>query len=288
MISAQATISRFRRDLTIGAFVRASLATGAAASIVLSPFVGTWIHGSLTLMVILTLWMVLGYRSLKGSRLAADSPFLIATGRFDEAETRIDAALRSFSLFRTGKLLSLHQLAVLRHAQRRWQESTMLCHALLGQRLGALAGLSKPSLLLLADNLLHQGDLAGTYESLGRLYRMRLNLPEALALQQLQLEYLARIGAWDQMLMETKSRVQLAELMPPSQSARTQAMLGLAAMKVGRTQLAQWLSRRAELVGDARQMISERPFLAELWPHIQVTEGKTPDIEGNAADAAGR
>src|SRR3712207_6854480 len=52
-------------------------------------------------------------------------------------------ALRSFSLFRAVKLLSVHHLAVLRHAQKRWQDSAMLCRALLGQRLGSLQSLSR-------------------------------------------------------------------------------------------------------------------------------------------------
>jgi hypothetical protein len=268
LISAQATISRFRRDLTIGAFVRTVLVTGAAAGFLIGPLAGTWGNGTMLLMAIVAVWMVLSYRSLKGSRLAADSPFLIATGRFDEAETRINAALRSFSLFRTAKLLSLHQLAVLRHAQRRWEESALLCRALLGQRLGGLSGLSKPSRLLLSDNLLRLNDLSGTHDALARLYRQRLNLSEAISLQQVQLEYLARIGAWDQMLAQVKSRVQLAELMPPSPSARTQAMLALAAKKTGHAELAEWLSRRAGLVGEPRQLVTDQPFLAELWPAL--------------------
>ncbi|HUB25894.1 MAG TPA: hypothetical protein VL992_10735 [Tepidisphaeraceae bacterium] len=270
MISAQATISRFRRDLTIGAVVRGLLFLAVLGSLTLGPVLGPEFNGALVLVAIGLLWMVLGYRSLKGSRLAADSPVLIASGRFDEAETRIHAALRSFSVFKAGKLLSLHQLAVLRHAQRRWQESALLSRALLGQRLGALRGLSKPSMLLLADDLLHMGDLAGAHESISRLYQHRLSLAEALALQELQLEYLARIGAWDQMLGQTKSRVQLAELMPPTHAARTQALLALAARKTGRENLAQWLARRANLVGDARAIVAERPFLAELWPELKL------------------
>jgi hypothetical protein len=193
---------------------------------------------------------------------------LIATGRYDEAESRIDAALRSFSLFKPAKLLSLHHLALLRHAQRRWQESAMLCRALLNQRLGALRGLTKPCTLLLADDLLHMGDLQGVYEALVRLYHHRLNLAEALALQQLQLEYLARIGAYEPMLLAAGSKAQLAELMPAGQSACTQALLALAAMKTGRQELSRWLLRRAELLADAQSLAAERPVLAELWPNL--------------------
>jgi hypothetical protein len=284
LISAQATISRFRRDLTIGALVRGGLFLAVLGCLTLGPVIGPGFNGALALMAIGLLWMILGYRSMKGSRLAADSPFLIASGRFDEAETRINAALQSFSVFKAGKLLSLHQLAVLRHAQRRWQESALLSRALLGQRLGALRGLSKPSTLLLVDDLLHMGDLAGAHDSLSRLYQQRLNLGEALALQELQLEYLARIGAWDQMLVQMKSRVQLAELMPPSHAARTQALLALAAKKTGRENLSTWLARRAGLVADARALVTERPILAELWPELKLN----PEPAAQASGAAGR
>jgi hypothetical protein len=118
VISVQAAISRIRRDLTIGALLRGALISSAAACMLL-PLLGPRFNGTALLVVIGALWIVLGYRSMKGSRLAADSPFLIATGRFDEAESRIDAAMRSFSLFKAGKLMSLHHLALLRNAQKR-------------------------------------------------------------------------------------------------------------------------------------------------------------------------
>lgn len=268
MISAQATISRFRRDLTIGALLRAALITGAMVCICWGPMFGQSFNGAVLLLAIGAVSAVLGYRSLQGSRLAAESPLLIASGRFDEAETRIDAALRSFSLFKTGKLLSLHHLALLRHAQRRWQESALLCRALLGQRLGIMRGLSKPSMLLLTDNLLHLNDLPGVYEALTRLYQQKLNLTEALTLGQLQLEYQARIGAFEAMLDEVKTKVEMAELMPSSPAARTQGLLALAAMKMGRQELFAWLKQRAELLCDVRVLVAERPILSQVWPAV--------------------
>ena len=96
--------------------------------------------------------MTLGYHSVRGSQLASVSPSLIAAGQFELAEHQIEQALRTFSLFRTSKLLSLHHLAVLRHAQRRWMDAAELCTALLRQRLGALAGLSRQSRLISSSN----------------------------------------------------------------------------------------------------------------------------------------
>jgi hypothetical protein len=269
MISVQAAISRFRRDLTIGAVLRGALLAGAVGCVLFGPAVGAGYGGAMMLIAIGAVWMVLGYRSIQGSRLSADSPILIATGRFEEAENRIDAALRSFSLFKPAKLMSLHHLAMLRHAQRRWQESAQLCRALQRQRMGALSGLNKPSTLLLADDLMHLGDLPGVYEALCRLYRQRLNLGEALTMLQIQVEYLACIGAFEPMLSEAGTKAQLAELMPSGSAARTQAFMALAAIKTGRKELGAWLRRRVELLCDASALAAERPMLAELWP-VQV------------------
>jgi hypothetical protein len=266
LTSVQAAISRFRRDLTIGAFLRGLLLASAIACVLVGPSLGAGYGGAMMLIAIGAVWMLLGYRSIQGSRLSADSPLLIATGRFEEAETRIDAALKSFSLFKPAKLISLHHLAMLRHAQRRWQDSAQLCRALQRQRMGTLSGLTKPSTLLLADNLMHLGDLPGVYEALCRLYRQRLNLGEALTMLHIQTEYLAGIGAFEQMLAESGTKAQLAELMPAQVAARTQAFMALAAIKTGRLQLAAWLRRRVELLCDVSALVAERPILAEVWP----------------------
>jgi len=266
LIPVDAAISRFRRDLTIGTVLNGLLIFTASASLLTVLVAGGSAGAAILMLAVGLLWMFLSYRSIQGSRLTADSPLLIATGRFDEAENRIDAALRSFSLFRTVKLISLHHLALLRHAQRRWQESARLCQALLAQRMGALQGLSKPNTLLLADNLMHMGDLPGVYQALSRLYQQRLNLSEALTMEQLQVEYLARIGAWDHLLANVGAKIQLAELMPSTQAARTQAYLALAALKSGRSALSNWLRRRAELLVDPPDLTANRPLLGELWP----------------------
>src|SRR5437868_6323024 len=151
MLSVENAITRFRRDLTLGALLKGVL-SGAAVAALLMNFLplGHGAGGTFLLMAVGCAWLFLTYRSAQGSRMAAESPSLIAAGQYDQAEERIEEALRSFSIFRTVKVLSLHHLALLRHAQKRWQESAILCRALLGQRLGTLQNLSKPSRLILA------------------------------------------------------------------------------------------------------------------------------------------
>lgn len=264
MLPADIAITRFRRDLVIAALLRMALFIVAVAGILAEPVFGRD-NGVFVLMFVGAAWVLLSYRSMQRTRIAADSPSLIAAGEFDRAEDHIDAALRTFSIFRTAKLLSLHHLALLRHAQHRWRESALLCQAVLSQKLGSLQSLAKTTLLLLADSMLQMGDLKGAFDALARISRLRLNLAEALTLQILQLDYGSRIGAWESMLQGVGVKVQMSELMPTLNAARSQAFLSLAAYKSGRLELASWLSRRAELLADPNDIASDRPALEEVF-----------------------
>jgi tetratricopeptide (TPR) repeat protein len=200
---------------------------------------------------------------MRGQRLAAESPSLIAAGQFDEAENHIERALRSFSLFRSSKVMSLHHLALLKHVQKHWRETAALCRALLKQRPGTLRGLAKITRLLLADALLELNDLPGAYASLAVLYHEHLSLGEAVNLLAIQLDYESRIGAWETMLPRGAiyKRVQL----PAETSARAQALMALAAMKTGQHSWADWLRARAQLLADPTDLINERPLLSKVW-----------------------
>jgi hypothetical protein len=264
MISAENAIRALRRDLTLSSLLKFSLLATASLCLLFGPMYGSGFTLTLAVLFIGGIWLVLSYRSAKGSSLAADSPILIATGQFDEAEQRIEQVLRSFSLFRAVKLLSLHHLAVLRHAQRRWRESALLSRALLHQRLGSLQSISRSSRLMLADSLLELGDLTGAHEALAGLYRERLSLGEAMNLLVVQLDYESRIGAWEAMMRNILSKVQLAELMPSASAAKAQALIALAALKLGRHDWAQWLARRAALLTDANALMADRPLLKEV------------------------
>jgi hypothetical protein len=262
VMTAQAAIGRLRRDLALSATLKwLLLGTAIAATLLLA---GDWLQvGVLT--AIGFVWLVLTWNSRRGSVLAAESTQLIAAGDFDAAEQQLEQAMRSFSLFRTSKLLSLHQLAVLRHKQRQWQESAALNRALLTQRLGALRNLQRPARLMLAEAQLETNDVAGAYQSLSALYDQRLSLGEALHLLKAQLEYESRIGAWPHMAANLPVKVQLAELMPAYDAGATQALLALAARKVGRADWEQWLCERAALLADVQELVVRKPQMRELW-----------------------
>jgi hypothetical protein len=216
--------------------------------------------------------------------VAAQSPSLIAAGHFEEAERNIEQSILTFSLIRAVKLQTLHHLAMLRHAQRRWQESATLAQALLAQRLGALQPLSKSTRLLLADSLLEMNDLRGAYNAIASLHREQLSLAELLNLLAIQMDYSARAGGWDSMLQNITGKLQLAELMPAPISARTQAFLGLAAKKMGRDDLSTWLRSRAELLADVERLVIERPILNELWKNQAASD--KPIAAGPASAAS--
>jgi hypothetical protein len=281
MIATHNAIARINRDLTVGRMLNVLLllSVGISFFFFFGGFIRTGVADMVALLVFTTLWIFLGLQSMRGTRLAAGSSSLIATGQFDQAEHQIDQAMRSFSLFRTAKLMSLHHLAVLRHAQRRWPEAAELCRALLSQRLGSLKGLSRQSRLVLADSLLELGDVRGAYDAINGLYAQRLTLAEALSLLAVQLDYLSRIHAWEAMLEGLASRVQLAELTTTHNAARVQALLALAARKLGRTQLQEYLWRRVELLTDLDELVKERPILRELYRTTSGSPQSIPPVE---------
>ena len=283
MLNTDSTISRLRRDLALGALLQGTLFAAALASLVVLPLLLPQVNSSVALLVIFIIWVALLYNSAKGSRLSADAPALIASGQFEEAEGQIEQTLKAFSMFRAIKLQAAHQLAVLRHAQRRFRESAALSQAVLAQRGAAATSMARSARLLLADTMLEIGDVRGAYDALSGLYGQRLSLSEVLNLLLTQLDYEVRVGAWDRIMHDVMTKVQLAELMPPPAAARTQALLALAAKKAGRADFSDWLRSRVELLVDPPALIGQRPFLAELWPEAPSATG-TGDAQPSATD----
>src|SRR3954451_8321545 len=117
MLTVDHAISRLRRDLTLSALLRYTLLAGAMACLIVGPFINAGLPVGAVLTVIGVIWVTLTFRSAKSSQMTQASSSLIATGQWDRAEQQIEQSLRAFSLFRTTKLMSLHHLALLRHAQ---------------------------------------------------------------------------------------------------------------------------------------------------------------------------
>jgi hypothetical protein len=284
-MNTDSAISRLRRDLALGTLLKGLLMAAALAAIFVLPMAAPQINGGVALLLIAVVWLILGYNSARGSRLAAEAPTLIAVGQLQEAEEQIGEALRSFSLFRAVKLQAIHQLAVLRHAQRRYREATALCREILSHRGVSSAPMSRSVRLLMADATLELDDVHGTYEALSGLYGQRLALPQVLDLLAAQLDYESRIAAWPRIMNDVMTKVQLAELMPTAVSARTQALLALGAKNVGRHDFEEWLRFRAELLIDPPTLIAQRPLLGQLWPSPRSADAvaSSPPAGGGAA-----
>lgn len=287
MITVQEAISRFRRDSTMSSVLRIGLGIAALAVLSLHFFpVGKVVSPTLLLMGLGLVWMTLWARTVKGSRLAAESSNLIASGDLDQAEEQVGLSLRSFSMSKSIKSMSMLNLALIRIAQKRWPDAAILCREVLSPSGGVTENLSKSSRLLLADSLLEMGDLRGTYDALAGLYSHRLTLGEALNLLRVQTDYLVRIEAWGQAVQGIETKVQLVELMPPANSARTQALLALAARRAGRADWANWLIRRVELLADVNEIAKSRPELWELWRKAPEAPAAPPTPGAEAAGDA--
>jgi hypothetical protein len=274
-ISAQVAIARAKRQMTHGRLATTAMIVAvfviAAAPMLLRVQISATAasaFGTLAPIGMIVAWMAILMRSARTTQLAADVPNLIAAGELDLAEQRIHEAMGSFTVSRMTSLLSLHHLALLRRSQRRYAESATLCRAVLHYARGKDAGLTRSTLLMLADATLEQGDLAGCHAALSALYTQRLNLSESLQLLAIDVEYRVLVGDDFGAVAGgagLPARVAMVEIMPPPACARAHALLALSCQRLGWTEWATFLRRRAELVGDVGWLTRTRGVLRQVW-----------------------
>ena len=100
MISVQEAINKFRRDGAVSTLLKAAFVAAAVLILTLHFFPQARIDPTLLLLLLGGGWVALWYRTMKGSRLAAESSSLIASGRIEQAEEQIEQSLRAFSMSR--------------------------------------------------------------------------------------------------------------------------------------------------------------------------------------------
>jgi hypothetical protein len=167
-----------------------------------------------------------------------------------ETESALGAALDRFTLYRTGRILVYHHFAVLRHRQGRFEESSAICWALLAESENGLARSLRTTLLIMfSEDRLQLHDLAGAHGAIAQLYAQHLSLVETLQLLLLQIRYESACGYDDRLLWNLPRRIELIELMPHGAAGLCHCLLAEAADRTGRADLADWLHRRAELLG---------------------------------------
>lgn len=228
-------------------------------------------------LTVMALWILASIAGIRVSKLVQGAPSLIAAGLLDQAELQLAEGISRFTLVRSSKVLALHHLALLRHAQGRFGDSLRLADAALGHgadRVEESAGVS--ARLLVADAALEMGDLSRCHAALTSLRRCDLRLSDLLHLTALEIDYLSRIGAWREMLVDVRARIDLCELMPAPVSVRSQALLGLAAREAASTELADFLVRRCVLLADVEELVAQRPPLGRLFGMTSSAEQGSP------------
>ncbi len=203
-------------------------------------------------------WLVANQLSGTTARQAIAAAQLIAAGApVEDATPPLAGAMKRFTLYRPVHVLIYHQLAVLLHRQKRFDESASISVALLSLPTTVkTADTRNKLLLLLADASMHRGDPHGAYGALSDLYRSKLDLGDALQLLELQTRYQLMCGRHREAIDQLEHKVAMAELMPPGVSATCHRMFAQAAEALGQTHTAKWLADRALLVWPEPQAVN--------------------------------
>ncbi len=253
------------RWLMLGALLLAVFNGGESPLLPLGPT--GW---NIIVLVLAVIWVS---SSTGSTRVAQQIPQLGPMIERDPAaaEAALATLLPRRMLQRPVRLLLFHQLAGLRHRQQRFGEAAAICQTLLSQIPSqSRNGLRLPGilpagqnvraqlLLMLAEARLHCRDLFGAWVALAELSRCNLNLVESLQRLALQTQYEVAAGHDAHALWRLNEKISHAELMPGPQCGAFHAMVAVAAERTGQTELAQWLSARAELMCTAEQLTQLR------------------------------
>lgn len=214
-------------------------------------------------------WVFLVVRSARLVRRVREAWGALQLGRPDLAEVRAAEVLDTATLLRPVTHSALWVLALAAGRQGRHAEAAQLAAFVFWRRERLLVGDRNGVQLLLAESLVAMGHLNEAQAAVLPLYASKLPLADALRLLALQLRLEMRLGAYGSMLDRLGSKVDMADLMSPRDSALVQALLGVAAQRAGHEQWAQWLWKRVNLLVD--------------WPALQALE---PGLAGAGAGFA--
>jgi hypothetical protein len=152
-------------------------------------------------------------------------------------------------LHRHVRLLLNHRLATLRLRQRRFDECAKISESLARLPLGPAERVRPNLLLMAAAARLEQGALWPAHAALTELYRVRVNLAEALQRLGLRTRYELLAGMDDHAVYRLREKIRLAEIMAPDDCLAMHAMLLAASQRRGDSQEAAWLEARLRVLG---------------------------------------
>ena len=231
-----------------------------------------------TLLTALT-WVTLTMFSVRQIRAANQASAYISSGRLDLAEEQLRNAVHLFSLYRSGKLLACHNLAVVVHGRKDYQAAAELCDCVIHRGGKVTRGAGRLCRILLADCRLLLGDPAAALAALEPLRLSQanaedgpvqgdeaassadgeaaLNLAEQLLLLPVEIRCQVETGRFAQAVQSLTWKVRLAELLDSPKAALVHVLLAEACRRAGKSAEAAFLQRRAELYCDLAELETE-------------------------------
>ncbi len=190
--------------------------------------------------------VLLGFRQARSSNQAA---IYIATGRLDLAEKQLREAALGFNLYRRGKLLACHNLAVVAHGRKDFLTAATLSTAVVRLAHGTLRGVSRICRILLADSLLELGDPEAAHVAIHpvRWDDPQIPLEEQLLVLPIWLRCEAAMKRDDDLLADMRHKVKRAELLEAPKASLCHRILSDACARRGLKKAAEFLRRRADL-----------------------------------------
>jgi hypothetical protein len=262
MIDASIAIRRARRGRLLARLTRLGLFVGALAGVLLMRG-DTLPLGTGLLFGTIMAGFLTASKSARTQHGLVQADALLEAGEPAEADRLLGVVLRRVSVIARHWTIALRLLALARAGQGRGEDARRLAAEALRPR-----GLPKAEAdglrLLLAAGALDSGDLPAAHAALSHV-APPLSLADSLRVLELQTDYCLRVGAWPHAMADLPQKVELAELMPADTAASVQAMLALAARRLGQTGWADWLTRRAALLCDPATLVRRRPALGELF-----------------------
>jgi tetratricopeptide (TPR) repeat protein len=254
----------FRRNLRISMILRVVVGCFFVAislwALTLPASTGRPVLGML-LVGMLILWAALMVRSVRLAREIQTGNVLIAYGRLDDAEARLERMLGRFSLSERAQSMLFQQLAWLLFRRERFAEVVEICRELLRHRVGRIQGLGFHIRLMLADSLLLLGQVEEAYAAFRPVYDAPLTLAERMKLLPVQLRYELAAGHAGAAASGLAEKVRVAELLESPRAALVHALLAEACRRESMPAQQAFLAERARLYHDLEPLAEKYPII---------------------------
>lgn len=259
---------RFERQLAMTDFTRRALLT-----IFIAGYIGSYLPGFeqarypyMAMFLAIGGWIAASFASARTARLAQHAARLAGSqAPPEQTESALREVIGRFTLYRAVRLTVYQHLAMLRHRQGRFAESSAICSALLSQDDRQLTASVRTTLtMMFTEDRLQLNDLPGAYGGLASLHQQQLSMVESVQALLLELRYEAACGYDQQLLWNLPARFELIDMMPPPASAMCHRLLAGAAERSGLRQIAAYLRNRAELLVGPEEVASTITQLTPL------------------------